>query len=172
MAVIKMGFFDFIKRLFKGEDAEEDLDSIIAVSDGRATCKVCDKELDGNVYTIKGNRSYYCRKHAIELAHKIRQEPKHPSIKPTHETHPDYKPSKNKTQTKPVAKTYIYRINREYPGHCEFHGCTNKPTGLDVYHCRYCEKYHCPKHRIAEDHNCTGNLKSLEKKGVASYSRR
>jgi hypothetical protein len=46
----------------------ENLDSNIEVSDGRAICKICDKVLDGKVYSIRGIKGYYCKKHAKEIS--------------------------------------------------------------------------------------------------------
>lgn len=148
----KMGFFDFIKDIF------EELDDSIIVSGGRAACKVCEKKLDGRVYEIKGHKGYFCKKHAKQVLKNIRNHEKEESIitvdvvtRPDSVTH---KPTK-----------------RPYPGYCEFKSCKNKPKGIDIYFCIKCYKYHCPKHRIAEDHNCSGKLTILDNESTISYSR-
>lgn len=39
--------------------------------------------------------------------------------------------------------------------------CKSKyKTGVDVFKCRYCEKYFCSKHKLPEEHNCWGEPKA------------
>ncbi|MBR9675374.1 hypothetical protein GOV05_00005 [Candidatus Woesearchaeota archaeon] len=50
--------------------------------------------------------------------------------------------------------------------------CNNSFTQFsDKFFCSYCNKVHCTKHRIPEDHKCTGNPKSPPKTHRESSSR-
>jgi len=42
------------------------------------------------------------------------------------------------------------------PLHCEYENCQQELNILS-YRCGYCNKWHCEKHRLPEDHNCSGN---------------
>jgi hypothetical protein len=52
-------------------------------------------------------------------------------------------------------------------GICPYNKCKRKLNYLNTFHCPYCHKYHCEKHRLPENHKCTGNpeLPSYMKKG-------
>ena len=32
--------------------------------------------------------------------------------------------------------------------------CGDLPSVVESFFCKYCENYHCKKHRLPEDHNC------------------
>jgi len=57
-----------------------------------------------------------------------------------------------------------------FNGYCNF--CNKKIGGLDVYFCKYCNKYHCGEHRLPEEHNCANpsKPKSFTSSSI-SYSR-
>ena len=38
---------------------------------------------------------------------------------------------------------------------CEI--CNKKLGVLDLFKCKYCHKVHCEKHRLPENHNCSGH---------------
>ena len=220
-----MAFFDFIKRVFN----KEKLDDGIEVSEGRAICYICEKKLDGEVYTIKGDTKYYCKKHAIEtynnyqewkkentdkthifkdtnkkdvekdakewleerkkqiLSERDKEKPKElkkQKIENTHEYNGQHQSKDDKPQKIEEYYEDFYQPSKEsihqtkeeikpkkkgYSGRCEY--CGSKATGLDAYICRYCDKYHCSKHRLPENHKCTGNPNVLAKEDFISYSR-
>ncbi len=67
----------------------------------------------------------------------------------------------------------VKKKQKSFKGKCEY--CKNKIGGLDVFYCKYCGKYHCPKHRIPENHECKGKVGKpgeLSKGSVISYSSR
>jgi len=48
---------------------------------------------------------------------------------------------------------------KKYNGYCEF--CGEKGVNiLYMFLCAYCNKWHCKKHRLPENHNCNGKPKS------------
>jgi len=46
-------------------------------------------------------------------------------------------------------------LKSKYKGYCEL--CKVEKGFPDYFYCKYCKKYHCDKHRIPEEHECSGN---------------
>jgi len=69
-------------------------------------------------------------------------------------------------------KKDVVKKRQKYLGYCEF--CNIKKGFPDYFYCKYCEKYHCDKHRLPEQHHCFGNptlpLDLMEKSTPISYS--
>jgi len=42
---------------------------------------------------------------------------------------------------------------------------------FDRFLCHYCDNYYCSSHRLPENHNCKGNLKSHSSSLMESYSK-
>ncbi|MEI7719162.1 MAG: AN1-type zinc finger protein [archaeon] len=52
-------------------------------------------------------------------------------------------------------RTQVYNSKKESLSNiCQFRGCKIKISGVDRFNCTYCGKSFCPKHRVAEEHNC------------------
>jgi predicted nucleic acid binding AN1-type Zn finger protein len=51
-------------------------------------------------------------------------------------------------------KREVVEERRKYQGYCEF--CNVKKGFPDYFYCKYCQKYHCDKHRLPEQHDCLG----------------
>ena len=52
-------------------------------------------------------------------------------------------------------KKDVENKRRKYRGYCEH--CNEKVSFPDYFYCKYCKKYHCDKHRLPEQHDCSGN---------------
>jgi len=46
------------------------------------------------------------------------------------------------------------------PEKCEFSLCQNKLVYLKDFKCSYCSKWFCDAHRLPEDHNCAGKVRT------------
>jgi len=44
----------------------------------------------------------------------------------------------------------------KYKGYCQL--CKAEKVFPDYFFCNYCKKYHCNKHRLPEQHKCTGEV--------------
>ena len=54
-------------------------------------------------------------------------------------------------------KTQVERKRPKYKGYCEC--CNKKESFPNYFYCKYCKQYYCTKHRLPEQHRCTGNPK-------------
>lgn len=51
------------------------------------------------------------------------------------------------------------KIKKEFKGCCEY--CNQDiPYIFNKFYCGYCMKWHCERHRLPEEHSCSGNPKS------------
>ena len=48
----------------------------------------------------------------------------------------------------------------KYKGYCQL--CKAEKVLPDYFYCKYCKKYHCNKHRLPEQHKCTGKVTKPE----------
>lgn len=127
----------------------------ITVSKGRGRCYVCNKQLDGRIHNV-GNNRYFCRRHAIKASKgliKINGEGrKHPSGY--------YTSTQELDDGASTYKAPELSKRKPFKGSCEY--CKKKVEYIfDRFYCPYCEKWHCPKHRIPHNHECEGSPKSL-----------
>ncbi len=123
----------------------------ITVSGGRARCYVCNERIDGRIYNIGDNR-YFCRKHAIKACKDVKNIIE---VKRKDERHTlNYKTT---TYEAPEINK-----RKSFKGRCEY--CKKKiEYKFDRFYCSYCQKWHCPEHRIPENHECKGNPPSMPK---------
>lgn len=74
------------------------------------------------------------------------------------------------------SKKYANKILEEYfnefVNELECNLCKIKFKGYsDKFRCYYCGSYYCTKHRLPEDHNCTGNPKSPNGSFIETHER-
>lgn len=43
---------------------------------------------------------------------------------------------------------------KRIPRGCQYPNCKKKLNFITTFHCPYCDKYHCDKHRLPENHEC------------------
>lgn len=121
-------------------------------------CDICHKEFSHfTTHTCKHCSRIFCNVHKKPNRHncKILQNKKLKKIK-----------LENVMKVRGVDDNIIRKIDEkqepkiktEFKGCCEF--CkTEVPYELDRFYCPYCNKWHCPKHRLPEEHNCSGKPK-------------
>jgi len=49
-------------------------------------------------------------------------------------------------------KREVEDTKTKYKGYCDL--CKTKKKFPDYFYCKYCNKYHCDKHRLPEQHKC------------------
>ncbi|MBD3164714.1 hypothetical protein GF323_05945 [Candidatus Woesearchaeota archaeon] len=146
------------------------LPSNVHKTTGRASCVVCGKQLNDNIYQIYGIKKYFCRKHAKEY-----------SDKPT--TYQDVSVTRQKEEQEieniDIRDVFdepekAKRTRPKLKGTCEYKDCGKKINdGIDAFYCKYCHKWHCGKPRLPEEHDCPNPKRPKGMTGsTASYSRK
>jgi len=161
-----------IRKLFLTYLIKTKYNGIIILSSGRGTCSVCNKKLRGSVCQIKGSKKYYCIKHAFKTVKLIKEKDEEPAI--VGESYQGLEPYKKKKVKKPIYPTESIRITKKstFKGYCEFESCKKEiPYKFDRFLCPYCKKWHCPEHRLPENHGCGGNPPSLPSSHREIFSR-
>ena len=75
-------------------------------------------------------------------------------------------PNELKIENQNLPKESIFIKERRIT-HCQARGCKEKLTLLN-YHCRYCDKKFCEKHRLPEEHRCPNPKLPIEMRKKSS----
>ena len=178
----------WIKKFFHNED-----NSKLKRLNGRASCAVCNKKLEDNIFVVPNDEYFYCKKHARERLHGlvVIHNKKIPSSGSE-----NYYVCKECNRELPVSgKNFefcskcrnFYCIEHFDDHQCIQHGriminttnsnechyCKKELNPLNRFSCKYCGKWFCDEHRLPENHKCNGKVKNPHKDaGVIKYSRR
>ena len=50
---------------------------------------------------------------------------------------------------------FIKEKKKKIPEHCQYIDCKTSFTLINYFYCKYCNKFHCEKHRLPEKHKCS-----------------
>ena len=176
----------WLKNFFYNKD-----DSKLTRSSGRASCAVCNKRLEDNIFTVPNDEYYYCKKHARERLRGLHTPPDKQKLLSSESKNNCYVCEKcnrklpvwgndfrfcskcgnfycikdfDNHKCKPKQSQIIStKIKTTHSNNC--HYCKKDLNLINRFSCKYCERWFCDEHRLPENHQCKGKVKNPHKFG-------